>query len=69
MKISFLKCLWRDYWCQGAIEDDEEPKLAAIKKLREETGVASAEIIAEALIYYSACLLLFCDLYVIHDTC
>ncbi|XP_056165395.1 nudix hydrolase 25 isoform X1 [Syzygium oleosum] len=32
---------------QGAIEDDEEPKLAAIKKLREETGVASAEIIAE----------------------
>ncbi|KAK3442617.1 hypothetical protein EUGRSUZ_B02907 [Eucalyptus grandis] len=33
---------------QGAIEDDEEPKLAAIKKLREETGVVSAEIIAEA---------------------
>lgn len=32
---------------QGSIEDDEEPKLAAIRKLREETGVVSAEIIAE----------------------
>ncbi|KAK4763204.1 hypothetical protein SAY86_008972 [Trapa natans] len=32
---------------QGSIEDDEEPKVAAIRKLREETGVVSAEIIAE----------------------
>ncbi|XP_020997118.2 nudix hydrolase 25 [Arachis duranensis] len=32
---------------QGGIEDGEEPKSAAIRELREETGIASAEIIAE----------------------
>nr|XP_025694503.1 nudix hydrolase 25 isoform X1 [Arachis hypogaea] len=32
---------------QGGIEDGEEPKLAAIRELQEETGIASAEIIAE----------------------
>ncbi|KAL9688005.1 hypothetical protein QQ045_032417 [Rhodiola kirilowii] len=32
---------------QGGIEDDEEPKDAAIRELREETGVISAEMIAE----------------------
>nr|QTU90779.1 nudix hydrolase 2 [Pelargonium graveolens] len=32
---------------QGGIEDGEEPKSAAIRELREETGVVSAEIIAE----------------------
>uniref|UniRef100_A0A7N0ZVJ3 Nudix hydrolase domain-containing protein n=1 Tax=Kalanchoe fedtschenkoi TaxID=63787 RepID=A0A7N0ZVJ3_KALFE len=32
---------------QGGIEDGEEPKDAAIRELREETGVESAEIIAE----------------------
>ncbi|KAJ6429867.1 hypothetical protein OIU85_005940 [Salix viminalis] len=32
---------------QGGIEDGEEPKSAAIRELLEETGVVSAEIIAE----------------------
>ncbi|KAI5353265.1 PREDICTED: nudix hydrolase [Prunus dulcis] len=32
---------------QGGIEDGEEPKNAAIRELREETGIESAEIIAE----------------------
>ncbi|XP_028757945.1 nudix hydrolase 25-like isoform X1 [Neltuma alba] len=32
---------------QGGIEDGEEPKSAAIRELREETGIVSAEIIAE----------------------
>ncbi|PKI43019.1 hypothetical protein CRG98_036597 [Punica granatum] len=33
---------------QGGIDDGEDPKTAAIRELREETGVSSAEIIAEA---------------------
>lgn len=32
---------------RGGIEDGEEPKSAAIRELREETGVVSAEFIAE----------------------
>ncbi|KAF3432186.1 hypothetical protein FNV43_RR26925 [Rhamnella rubrinervis] len=32
---------------QGGIEDGEDPKSAAIRELREETGVVSAAIIAE----------------------
>lgn len=32
---------------QGGIEDGEEPKCAAIRELREETGIVSVEIIAE----------------------
>ncbi|KAH0671949.1 hypothetical protein R3W88_013886 [Solanum pinnatisectum] len=32
---------------QGGIEDGEDPKSAAIRELREETGITSAEIIAE----------------------
>ncbi|KAI4369038.1 hypothetical protein MLD38_017530 [Melastoma candidum] len=32
---------------QGAIEDGEQPREAAISKLREETGIVSAEIINE----------------------
>ncbi|XP_019242377.1 PREDICTED: nudix hydrolase 25 isoform X2 [Nicotiana attenuata] len=31
----------------GGIEDGEDPRSAAIRELREETGVISAEIIAE----------------------
>ncbi|XP_057530490.1 nudix hydrolase 25 [Amaranthus tricolor] len=33
---------------QGGIEDGEDPRSAAIRELREETGVVSIEIIAEA---------------------
>ncbi|XXG55462.1 hypothetical protein AAC387_Pa03g3127 [Persea americana] len=32
---------------QGGIEDDEDPKSAAFRELQEETGIVSAEIIAE----------------------
>ncbi|TQD71829.1 hypothetical protein C1H46_042640 [Malus baccata] len=34
---------------QGGIEDGEEPKKAAVRELREETGIESAEIIAELI--------------------
>ncbi|KQJ85361.1 hypothetical protein BRADI_5g26560v3 [Brachypodium distachyon] len=33
---------------QGGIDEGEEPRAAAIRELREETGVRSAEIVAEA---------------------
>jgi len=33
---------------QGGIDAGEEPRAAAIRELREETGVTSAEIVAEA---------------------
>lgn len=36
-----------DHESQGAIEDGEEPKDAAIRELQEETGIVSAEIVAE----------------------
>ena len=32
---------------QGGIDEGEDPKAAAIRELREETGVTSAEVIAE----------------------
>uniref|UniRef100_A0A453DHT3 Nudix hydrolase domain-containing protein n=1 Tax=Aegilops tauschii subsp. strangulata TaxID=200361 RepID=A0A453DHT3_AEGTS len=32
---------------QGGIDPGEEPRAAAIRELREETGVRSAEIVAE----------------------
>ncbi|XP_020519522.1 nudix hydrolase 25 isoform X2 [Amborella trichopoda] len=32
---------------QGGINDDEEPRCAALRELHEETGIVSAEIIAE----------------------
>lgn len=38
----------RDLQSQVGIEDGEEPKSAAVRELREETGILCAEIIAEA---------------------
>ncbi|KAA3464559.1 nudix hydrolase 26, chloroplastic-like isoform X1 [Gossypium australe] len=32
---------------QGGIDDNEDPKVAALRELKEETGVSSAEILAE----------------------
>lgn len=37
---------------QGGIDEGEDPRNAAIRELREETGVTSAEIIAEVQILY-----------------
>lgn len=36
--------VWRE---QGGIDGDEVPRDAAIRELREETGVTSAEVLAE----------------------
>ncbi|PKI31144.1 hypothetical protein CRG98_048463, partial [Punica granatum] len=33
----------------GGIEEGEDPKTAAFRELREETGVSSAEILAEVV--------------------
>lgn len=33
---------------QGGIDEDEDPELAALRELREETGVTSVEIIAQS---------------------
>jgi putative (di)nucleoside polyphosphate hydrolase len=44
------------YWWQmpqGGIDEGEDPKLTALRELAEETGVRSAEIIAEAPCWYS----------------
>ena len=32
---------------QGGIDEGEDPRTAAIRELREETGVTSAEVLAE----------------------
>jgi putative (di)nucleoside polyphosphate hydrolase len=37
---------------QGGIDDGEEPSAAALRELREETGITSAEIIAESSEWY-----------------
>lgn len=35
-------------WCaQGGIDENEDPREAAIRELREETGITSAEVLAE----------------------
>lgn len=47
--IIFRFC-FSDTQSQGGIEDGEEPRTAAIRELREETGIESAEIIAEVCI-------------------
>ncbi|OWM64070.1 nudix hydrolase 26, chloroplastic-like isoform X2 [Punica granatum] len=49
-KIFFASRLGRlEIWemPQGGIDDGEDPKTAAFRELREETGVSSAEILAE----------------------
>ncbi|OMO58206.1 hypothetical protein CCACVL1_25535, partial [Corchorus capsularis] len=32
---------------QGGIDDSEDPKAAALRELKEETGVSSAEVLSE----------------------
>ncbi|KAJ6986587.1 hypothetical protein NC653_019954 [Populus alba x Populus x berolinensis] len=34
---------------QGGIDENEDPKVAVIRELKEETGVSSAEVLAEAV--------------------
>lgn len=38
---------------QGGIDDGEEPRAAALRELQEETGMRSAEVIAESAHWYS----------------
>ncbi|XP_058770177.1 nudix hydrolase 26, chloroplastic-like [Vicia villosa] len=38
---------------QGGIDEGEDPRNAAIRELREETGVSSAEVIAEAPFWFT----------------
>ncbi|GKV47419.1 hypothetical protein SLEP1_g54323 [Rubroshorea leprosula] len=46
---------------QGGIEDGEEPESAALRELKEETGVVSAEIIAEGHWHFTAIYFSVCD--------
>ncbi|XP_068312082.1 nudix hydrolase 26, chloroplastic [Pyrus communis] len=41
-----IPCAWQ--MPQGSIDEAEDPRSAAIREIREETGVKSAEILAEA---------------------
>jgi putative (di)nucleoside polyphosphate hydrolase len=43
-----------DYWQmpQGGIDPGEDPRMAAVRELREETGIRSAEIIAESVAWH-----------------
>lgn len=38
---------------QGGINDGEEPKVAALRELEEETGISKVEVISESKGYYS----------------
>ncbi|GKV43700.1 hypothetical protein SLEP1_g50960 [Rubroshorea leprosula] len=47
LSIHASMCLFSRNCLLGGIEDGEEPKSVALRELQEETGVVSAEIIAE----------------------
>lgn len=46
---------------QGGVDEGEDPKSAAIRELREETGVTSAEVLAEVIILQSLSFVLICQ--------
>ncbi|CAO2833077.1 unnamed protein product [Amaranthus hypochondriacus] len=49
---------------QGGIDEDEDPKNAAIRELREETGVTSVEVLAE--VWFIVCLTEVVSTHVMH---
>ena len=40
---------------QGGIDESEDPKSAAVRELKEETGISSAEVLAEVWLYILFC--------------
>lgn len=41
-----MSLIWHS---QGGIDKGEDPRAAAVRELREETGVSSAEVLAEVM--------------------